>query len=133
MAKNSRTPFNSARYKTSQINKSTRITAKNTGEVILISTSGEAIDLNMDFLDNGAYFKIIARDDTDAAITLALPNSYGVLIHDEGAGVIVTRPNNNISIQLPSGASAGSYIDLLCDGEKWYVNGMAHGAAWTLA
>jgi hypothetical protein len=57
----------------------------------------------------------------------------GVLVSDDGSGITLTNAGESgqTNLILASGATAGSYVDLICDGDKWYVTGMAHGVNWT--
>lgn len=129
MAKIARTPFNASRWVTKRVSSSTNLSIKQTGQCIFVSASSQ-VDLNISFLDKGSYFKIIVREDTTAAININLPDMEGVLIYDAGTGAGFTNANQT-TLTIPSGASAGTYVDLICDGSKWYVTGMAHGVQWT--
>ena len=129
MAKIARTPFNASRWVTKRVSSSTNLSIKQTGQCIFVSASSQ-VDLNISFLDKGSYFKIIVREDTTAAININLPDMEGVLIYDAGTGAGFTNANRT-TLTIPSGASAGTYVDLICDGSKWYVTGMAHGVQWT--
>ena len=129
MAKIARTPFNASRWVTKRVSSSTNLSIKQTGQCIFVSASS-VVDLNVNFLDKGSYFKIIVREDTTADININLPAMEGVLIYDAGAGAGFTNANQT-TLTIPSGASAGTYVDLICDGSKWYVTGMAHGVQWT--
>ena len=132
MAKISRTPFNASRWITSHISSDTTITKKLTGRCLFVTAAAE-IDLNINFLDSGCYFKIIAREDTTGNINISFPAMEGVLIADNTSTVAVTNAGESSQtiLTIPSGASAGSYVDLICDGQKWYVTGMAHGVHFT--
>jgi len=131
MAKTTRTPYNASRFVTKVITSNTTLGQRNTGTVIFLDNS-EAIDLTLDFLDNGSYFKIVKRNANSAAFTISSPSFSGVLLHDVGAGIVTTQVSGE-QINLPQSACAGSYIDLVCDGQKWYVMGLSEGGAWTVA
>jgi len=134
MAKIARTPFNASRWVTKRVSSSTNLSIKQTGQCIFVSASS-VVDLNVNFLDKGSYFKIIVREDTAADININLPAMEGVLIFDlgagAGAGFVNAGETSQTTLTIPSGASAGTYVDLICDGSKWYVTGMAHGVQWT--
>ena len=132
MAKIARTPFNASRWVTKRISSTTKLSIRQTGQCIFVSASSE-VDLNINFLDKGSYFKIIVREDTTAAININLPAMEGVLIYDNSGAVGFTNAGDadQTTLNIPLGASAGTYVDLICDGLKWYVTGMAHGVQWT--
>lgn len=132
MAKISRTPFNASRWITSNLSSDTTITKKLTGRCFFV-TAGSEIDLTVNFLDSGSYFKIIARENTSGDINIIFPSMEGVLISDDAVTTELTNAGESAQtiLTIPSGASAGSYVDLICDGKKWYVTGMAHGAHFT--
>lgn len=132
MAKIARTPFNASRWVTKRVSSNTNLSIKQTGQCIFVSASS-AVDLNINFLDKGSYFKIIVREDTTAGININLPAMEGVLIFDlgAGAGLVNAGESDQTTLTIPIGASAGTYVDLICDGLKWYVTGMAHGVQWT--
>lgn len=132
MAKISRTPFNASRWITSHVSSDTTITKKLTGRCFFV-TAASTINLSVNFLDSGCYFKIITRENTSGAINITFPAMEGVLIADDTSTVAVTNAGESgqTTLIIPSGASAGSYVDLICDGQKWYVTGMAHGVHFT--
>lgn len=132
MAKIARTPFNASRWVTKRVSSSTNLSIKQTGQCIFVSASS-VVDLNVNFLDKGSYFKIIVREDTTADININLPAMEGVLIFDlgAGAGFVNAGETSQTILTIPAAASAGTYVDLICDGSKWYVTGMAHGVQWT--
>ena len=132
MAKISRTPFNGSRWITSYVSSDTTITAKLTGRCFFV-TAGGATNLNVNFLDNGCYFKIIMRENTSGNVNISFPSMEGVLVSDNTSDVALTNAGESgqTTLTIPSGASAGSYVDLICDGNKWYVTGMAHGVHFT--
>ena len=129
MAKTTRTPYNASRWITKFVSSSTTLEFKHTGQCIFV-TANESIDLNVSFLDNGSYFKIILREDASNDVKIIFPSVEGVVVYDDGNGVGVVNVGVGglKTLVLPSGCSAGTYIDLICDGDKWYATGMGHGA-----
>ena len=78
--------------------------------------------------------KIILTDQSSHDLTVQLGVMEGVAIYDNvGVDILPLGDGGETKLILPSGATAGSYIDLICDGEKWYVQAMTHGVAWTQA
>lgn len=132
MAKIARTPYNASRWLTQKVSSDTNLTIKHTGRCIFVTANG-TVNLNINFLDNGSYFKIIVREATAGSINLNFSSMEGVLVSDDTTDVRLTNAgeSNQTTLTIPSGASAGTYVDLLCDGKKWYLNGMAHGIHFT--
>jgi hypothetical protein len=130
MAKIARTPFNGARWLTKFVTSSVTISKRSTGQCLFV-TAAEALDLNIDFIDKGSYFKIIFKETTAAEVTITLPSVAGVVVCDAGGASMVEGTGETIII--PSGATEASYLDLLCDGEKWYCQGMVHGVTASIS
>jgi hypothetical protein len=123
MAKTSRSPYNGARYITRQILKNTEVTVKMTGEVLFVDASS-SITLNISFMSKGSYFKIIIKDHSTEAVTINMGSVSGILFSDDGTKVISESYKDQQQLTIPAGSAAGSFIDLLCDGEKWYAQGL---------
>jgi len=130
MAKIARTPYNGSRWVTRRVSTDTTLNQKLTGYCIFVN---DGVNLDVNFLDSGSYFKIILRQDSTANLTISFPTMEGVLVSDDGSGITLTNAGESgqTNLILASGATAGSYVDLICDGDKWYVTGMAHGVNWT--
>jgi len=125
MAKIARTPFNAARWLTKEVSSTSTIGQKLTGYCLFV-TAGSAVSLDVDYLDKGSYFKLVVKADTSGAITLTLPSAVLVSVSDDGASATVVE-GSGTTITIPSGTTAGTCLDFICDGNKWYVQGMAHG------
>lgn len=127
MAKIARTPYNGSRWVTKRVSTSTILNQKLTGQCIFV-TANENINLDVNFVDSGSYFKIILRQDTTGNITLTFPSVEGVIVSDDG-NIALTNvgESGQTTLVIPTAASAGSYLDLISDGTKWYVTGMVHG------
>jgi uncharacterized protein YjiK len=132
MAKIARTPFNAARWLTRNISSDTNITSKLSGYCLFVTAETESVTLTVDYKDQGSYMKIILAETSSHNLNLTLPAMEGVAIYDEGGvGIVSLGDGSETTLTLPNGASAGSYIDLICDGNKWYVQAMAHGKTWS--
>ncbi len=130
MAKIARTPFNAARWLTQNISSDSSISNKLSGYCLFVDASSNAVTLTVNYSEKGSYMKIILTE-TGYDLTLTLPAMEGVVIYDNsGVGVLSLGDNTETTIVLPNGAASGSYIDLICDGDKWYVQGMTHGVTW---
>ena len=128
MAKIARTPYNGSRWVTKRVSTSTVLNQKLTGQCIFVNANGN-INLDINFVNSGSYFKIILREDTSGNITLTFPSVEGVIVSDDGSSIALTNVGDSgqTTLVIPTTASAGSYLDLISDGTKWYITGMIHG------
>lgn len=132
MAKIARTPFNAARWLTKNISSDAQISNKLTGYCLFVTAETEVVNLTVNYKDEGSYMKIILAETSSYDLNLILPAMEGVAIYDEGGvGIVSLGDSNETRLTLPDGATAGSYIDLICDGDKWYVQAMTHGVTWS--
>jgi hypothetical protein len=123
MAKVSRTPYNGARYVTRQVNKDTTLNSKMTGEAVFV-TADEAVTISIPFFDNGAYFRIILRNTNVGDLTLTFTSVSGVVFSDDGSSTASTTYEDAQSIVIPAESAAGSFVDVICDGARWYAQGL---------
>ena len=132
MAKISRAPFNGTRWVSGTISTDRVLRPKSSGQCLFIEASS-TVNITINYAGGGAYYKFIVRDDTTAAINIVFPAMEGVLIFDDTSTVGLTNAgeSNQTTLTIPSGASAGTYVDAISDGSKWYITGMAHGVQWT--
>ena len=131
MAKIARTPFNAARWLTQNISSDAQISNKLTGYSQYVTADSQAVNLTVNYKEQGCYMKIILVETSSYDLNLVLPAMEGVAIYDEGGVDIVSLGDNDeTTLILPAGATAGSYFDLICDGDKWYVQAMTHGVTW---
>jgi hypothetical protein len=131
MAKIARTPFNAARWLTRNISSDATITIKLTGYCLFVTADSEPVNLTVDYKEQGCYMKIILTEASSHDLNLILPAMEGVAIYDHGGvAVLPLGDNDETTLTLPANATAGSYIDLICDGDKWYVQAMTHGVTW---
>lgn len=131
MSKIARTPFNAARWLTRNISSDTDISSKLSGYCLFVTADSEVVNLTVNYKTRGSYMKIVLAETSSYDLNLILPAMEGVAIYDEGGVDIVSLGDNDeTTLTLPVGATAGSYIDLICDGDKWYVQAMTHNATW---
>lgn len=134
MAKIARTPFNAARWLTKNISSDAQISNKLTGYCLFVTVDSEAVNLTFNYSEKGSYNKIILTEDSGYDLNIVFPAMEGVVIYDDGGvGVLQVGESGETTLTLPATAAAGSYIDLICDGDKWYVQGMTKGVTWTQA
>jgi hypothetical protein len=132
MAKIARTPFNAARWLTKNISSDAQISNKLTGYCLFVTVDSEAVNLTFNYSEQGSYNKIILTEDSSYELSFIFPAMEGVVIYDDGGvGVLQVGELGETTLTLPVAAAAGSYIDLICDGDKWYVQGMTKGVTWT--
>ena len=129
-----RTPFNAARWLTKNYNSSQTVGENHSGFCLFITADTAAVTLNVNYFKKGCYMKIILTDQSSHDLTVSFGAMEGVAIYDNsGVDILALGDGGETKLILPTGAAAGSYIDLICDGEKWYVQAMTHGVAWTQA
>ncbi len=134
MAKIARTPFNAARWLTKNISSDAQISNKLTGYCLFVTVDSEAVNLTFNYSEKGSYNKIILAEDSSYVLNIVFPAMEGVVIYDDGGvGVLQVGESGETKLTLPATAAAGSYIDLICDGDKWYVQGMTKGVIWEQA
>jgi hypothetical protein len=130
MAKIARTPFNASRMITGSINSNITLREKTKGYTYFV-TATSAVAINVSYLDKGSYYKFILKTDSTGDIVITAPSLVGLLISDAG-GVSVVE-DTGTTLTIPAGAKAGTYVDLICDGSKWYARGMSAGSAFTIS
>ena len=130
MAKISRTPFNASRMITGGIGSDTLLTGKTKGYTYFV-TASSATNITVNYIDKGSYYKFILKADSTGDIVITLPAIVGLLISDNGSVSVIEATGTTLTI--PSGAKAGTYVDLICDGSKWYARGMSAGTAFTIS
>ena len=130
MAKIARTPFNASRMLTGGISSDIVLSDKTKGYTYFV-TASSAVAINVNYTDKGSYYKFILKSDSTAEITIQVPSLVALVISDD-AGVSVVE-GTGTTITIPSGAKAGTYVDLLCDGSKWYARGMSASSTFVIS
>ena len=130
MSKISRTPFNSSRMLTGGISSDKTLKEKTRGYTYFV-TASSAVDININYIDKGSYYRFILKDDSTANIEVTTPSLVALLISDNGGVSVIEEAGTTLTI--PSGAKAGTYVDLVCDGLKWYARGMSKGSQFTIS
>lgn len=130
MAKISRTPFNASRMITESISSDKTLLKKSTGNTYFV-TAPTAVAINIDYADKGCYYKFIIKKDTEATITITTPSLVGLMISDNGSIGVIEGAGTTLTIH--ANAKAGTYVDLVCDGTKWYARGMSSGSEFGIS
>lgn len=129
MAKIARTPFNASRMLTGGISSDITLDEKTKGYTYFV-TASSAVAIDINYTDKGSYYKFIIKEDTAGEITITVPSLVALMISDDGSVSVVEGTGTTLTI--PTGAKAGTYVDLICDGSKWYARGMSAGSAFTI-
>ena len=128
MAKIARTPFNASRMITGVISESRNLSGPTKGYTYFIdSLSEDEIVINIDYTDKGSYYKFILREDSQGLIKIQVPALVALVISKSDAEGTVVYEGTGTYIDIAPGSKAGTYVDLICDGEKWYARGMSAG------
>ena len=134
MAKISRSPYHGSRYVKRIFNKNTDVRFVHSGDVLFIDVPTGGMNLTYNYNYEGCYNKIIIRESM-GDLTISFNSSVsGVIVYDVGgqADVIQAQtPQESSSITVASGATDGSTLDLICDGQRWYIKGLIHGSIVT--
>jgi hypothetical protein len=101
------------------------------GKIFVVANAGSAYDIDLPTtLEVGTQYKLIFEDSPNAAVTIAAGSAiiFGKVVEGEvddtedapgSAGA--TGVSNVI---FGTTADEGDHLDIVCDGTKWYVNGM---------
>ena len=132
MAKIARTPFNASRMITGVISENKNLSGRTRGYTYFIdSLSAGQISINIDYTDKGSYYKFILREDSQGPIQIQVPSLVALVISDD-SGVSVIE-GTGTTLTIPLYAKAGTYVDLICDGSKWYARGMSAGSEFGIS
>ena len=130
MAKIARTPFNASRIITEGISSDKDLLERTTGYTYFV-TAASPVNINVRYIDKGSYYKFILKEDSTGDIVVTTPSLVGLLISDDGSVSVIEDVGTTLTI--PSGAKAGTYVDLICDGSKWYARGMSAGSEFGIS
>ena len=131
MAKIARTPFNSSRMITAEISSDTTLREKTKGYTYFVTTDSSTVNINISYVDKGSYYKFILKADSTGDIVVTTPSLVGLLISDNGSVSVIEDAGTTLTI--PYAAKAGTYVDLICDGSKWYARGMSKGSEFAIS
>jgi len=123
MAKIARTPYNGARYITQQVSKDTTLNSRMTGRAIFVDVQ-EEVNINIQYLSNGDYFRIILKSNSTAILNLNFNSVSGIVFADDGSSTAAISYDDSTLVQIAAGSAAGSFMDIVCDGSKWYLHGL---------
>ena len=134
MAKISRSPYHGSRYVKDVINKDKNLSLRYSGNALFLDIPTEGMTLNLGYLSSGAYHKIIIRESL-GELTISANDLSGMILFDVGGdqdSVQSVLADSSTSVTVPAGVSDGSIFDVICDGDRWYIQGMLHGQQITV-
>ena len=105
---------------------------KDSGKVLIVANAGSAYEITLPTtLEVGTQYKLIFEDSPNAAVTIAAGSAimFGKIgeaevdTSDDAPGSSGSTGVSNVIFGTT--ADEGDHIDIVCDGTKWYFNGMA--------
>ena len=102
------------------------------GKVFIVANAGSAYSITLPTtLEVGTQYKLIFEDSPNAAVTIAAGSAimFGKIAEgevdtsDDAPGSAGSTGVSNVIFGTT--ADEGDHIDIVCDGTKWYFNGMA--------
>tara|TARA_R100001224_G_C3954923_1_gene127090 strand:+ start:240 stop:680 length:441 start_codon:yes stop_codon:yes gene_type:complete len=102
------------------------------GKVFIVANAGSAYSISLPTtLEVGTQYKLIFEDSPNAAVTIAAGSAimFGKIgeaevdTSDDAPGSAGSTGVSNVIFGTT--ADEGDHIDIVCDGTKWYFNGMA--------
>ena len=135
MSKVARSARVASRQRVETISADKTITSAETGETYLIDwNTASALTITLPAMQDGAYFKFIFKTDFTANGTVVF-NSADNTAGDFAGSIfeqVTGGSNANSAVQLcgshdiltiSDDADIGSYLEVVCDGSKWYWTG----------
>ena len=101
------------------------------GKIFVVANAGSAYDIDLPTtLEVGTQYKHIFEDSPNAAVTIAAGSAiiFGKVVEgevdtsDDAPGSAGATGVSNVIFGTT--ADEGDHLDIVCDGTKWYVNGM---------
>jgi hypothetical protein len=101
------------------------------GKIFVVANAGSAYSISLPTtLEVGTQYKLIFEDSPNAAVTIAAGSAiiFGKVVEgevdtsDDAPGSAGATGVSNIIFGTTS--DEGDHLDIVCDGTKWYVNGM---------
>lgn len=111
------------------------VLAANTGKLHLIPDMAANSAINLPTAAAGLHYKFMyvgaAADAHDHTINTGSASNFyvgavGFQDSDGTALDFVVSDNNSNAILTINNAASGTFIEVWCDGTKWYINGMVH-------
>ena len=96
------------------------------GKVFVVANAGSAYSITLPTtLEVGTQYKLIFEDSPNAAVTIAAGSAimYGKIAEGE-VDTSDDAPGSAGATIFGTTTDEGDHIDIVCDGTKWYFNGM---------
>ncbi len=141
MAKVGRAARVASRQRVEAISADKTIASAETGELYFVNANAGNIVVTLPAAQDGAYFKFILSADNGGGTTFTIQSADvdvdGMLIRIDTAdhsGAGVDKGNSSDKkVVFGNAASAGSYVEIYCDGSEWFAHGIAHDGSLTFA
>lgn len=133
MAKISRSPYHGSRYVKRVVNRDFQARFAHSGDALFVDVPADGLTLSLNYTGEGSFHKIIIRESL-GQLTITSADISGMIVYDLGGTndtIESVVADSSTSITIPAGASDGSVIDVICDGQRWYVQAMIHGVTVT--
>lgn len=101
------------------------------GKIFVVANAGSGYSITLPTtLEVGTQYKLIFEDSPNAAVTIAAGSAiiFGKVVEgevdtsDDAPGSAGATGVSNVIFGTT--ADEGDHLDIVCDGTKWYVNGM---------
>ena len=142
MAKVGRAARNATLMRVEAVSADKTILPAESGEVYLVDGSASRT-LTLPAVKEGAYVKVILSVACGGATTVTIqsaPNTVDILgvlqqvnVADHSSAGTDLGAAGDDKVVFGNSAAAGSYVELVCDGTKWFASGMSHGGTLTFA
>jgi hypothetical protein len=140
MSKIARASRNASLMRVEEVEADKTILPAESGEVYLVDGSDDRT-LTLPAVKAGAYIKVIISVAVGGAKTVtiqAAPNTVDILgvlmqqnVADHSAAGTDLGAAGDDKVVFGNSCGIGSYVELVCDGTKWYANGISHGGTLT--
>jgi len=115
------------------------LTAADSGKLIMVTPPTAASIINLPSLQAGLRYKFMVLNDFGGGFTSTLrPTLNGVAVNGKvigtcinitpgvaGAAVVEAVTKGANTLVITSAAKLGNYVDMTCDGNNWYISGLA--------
>ena len=101
------------------------------GKIFVVANAGSGYSITLPTtLEVGTQYKLIFEDSPNAAVTIAAGSAiiFGKVVEgevdtsDDAPGSAGSTGVSNVMFGTTT--DEGDHLDIVCDGTKWYVNGM---------
>ena len=140
MAKVGRASRNASLMRIESVSADKTILPSESGEIYLVDGSTSRT-LTLPAVKEGAYIKVILSVACGGGTTVTIqsaPNTVDILgvlqqvnAADHSAAGADAGAAGDDKVIFGNSCAAGSYVELVCDGTKWFASGLSHGGPLT--